>query len=188
MKRYISLICIGLLALASCQKEDPELSLSTGQASLPAEGGSVSVTVTTNYKWTATADPWITLSPSSGDKGSTTVTLKVAANTGSSIRKGNATFSCEGLTRAVTVTQAQPLNQRLTITHSNARFVVPTINGNGLSGRVDFGEGEKQNYAVGLKWDYAAAGTHQVVIELAGGTSFAMESVAGVSAIDMSGF
>ena len=188
MKRYISLLFVCVLALASCQKEDPEMTLSTVQITMLAEGGSASVSVTTNYKWTATADPWITISPSSGDKGSTTVTVSIAANTGSSIRKGAINFVCQDLTRSVSVSQAQPLNQRLTITHNLSSFVVPTINGNGMTGRVDFGEGEKQNYAAGLKWNYSAAGTHKVVIESAGGTSFAMESVAGVSAIDMSGF
>ena len=188
MKRFIALFFVCVLGLTACQKEDPELTLSTGQVSISAEGGSSSVTVSCNYKWTATADPWITISPASGDKGTSTVTMKIAANTGSSIRKGSVTFNCEGLTRAVTITQAQPLNQRLAITHNLPTFVVPTINGNGLSGKVDFGEGEKQNYAAGLKWNYSSTGTHKVVIELAGGTSFAMESVAGVSAIDMSAF
>lgn len=188
MKRYISLLFLCVLTFASCQREDPEMTLSTGQITMLAEGGSASVTVTTNYKWTATADPWITIRPSSGDKGSTTVSVTIAANTGSSIRKGAINFVCQDLTRSVSVTQAQPLNQRLTITHNLSTFVVPTLTGNGLTGRVDFGEGEKQNYAAGLKWNYSAAGTHKVVIESAGGTSFAMESVAGVSAIDMSAF
>ena len=188
MKRYIAFVFICVLGLTACQKEEPELTLSTGQVSVLAEGGSSSVTVSCNYKWSATADPWISISPASGDKGTTTVSIKVAANTGSSIRKGSVTFNCEGLTRAVTITQAQALNQRLTIKHNLSTFVVPTISGNGLSGRVDFGEGEKQNYAAGLKWSYSSTGAHQVVIELAGGTSFAMESVAGVSAIDMSAF
>lgn len=188
MKRYISLLFLCVLTFASCEKEDPEMTLSTGQISMLAEGGSASVSVTTNYKWTATADPWITIRPSSGDKGSTTISVTIAANTGSSIRKGAINFACQELTRSVSVTQAQPLNQRLTITHNLSTFVVPTLTGNGLTGRVDFGEGEKQNYAAGLKWNYAAAGTHKVVIESAGGTSFAMESVAGISAIDMSAF
>jgi len=57
-----------------------------------------------------------------------------------------------------------------------------------MSARVDFGEGEKKEYVPGLKWDYSSAGTHKVVIESAGGTSFTLESIAGVSAIDMSAF
>lgn len=188
MKRFVSLIFIFLWVLSACQQEDPELSLSTGQASLKAEGGSVSVTVSSNMNWTATGDPWITISPSSGNKGTSTVNMTVGANTGSSIRKGGVTFTCGSLTRSVTITQAQPLNQRLAITHSLSTFVVPTLNGNGLSAVVDFGEGEKQNYAAGLKWNYQSSGTHKVVIESAGSTAFSMESIAGISAIDLSGF
>ena len=188
MKRCLSLIIRFVLVLSSCQQEDPELSLSTGQASLKAEGGSVSVTVSSNMNWTAAGDPWITVNPTSGNKGTSTVNLTVGANTGSSIRKGGVTFTCSGLTRTVTITQAQPLNQRLSVTHSLSTFVVPTLNGDGLSAVVDFGEGEKQNYAAGLKWNYQSSGTHQVVIESAGSTSFSMGSIAGITAIDLSGF
>ena len=188
MKRYIALFVVCALALCACQHEDPELTLSTGQVTMLAEGGSSTVTVSSNYKWTASADPWITISPSSGEKGTATVSIQVAANTGSSNRKGAVTFVCESLTRSVTVSQAQAFNQRLTITHNLSTFVVPTLNGNGLTGRVDFGEGEKQSYAAGLKWNYSAGGTHKVVIESAGGTSLSMESIDGVSAIDLSAF
>ena len=188
MKKSIACILLFALVFSACQREDPEMSLSIGQANILAEGGSVSVTVTCNYKWTAQADPWITVSPASGDRGDTAVKLTVDANTGSSIRKGSVTFSCSGLSRAVALTQSQPLNQRLTITHNLNRFTVPLLLGNGLSARVDFGEGSKQDYASGLSWTYSTGGTHKVVIECAGGTSFTLESVAGVSAVDMSAF
>jgi len=188
MKRYISLFFVFVLVLSACQKEDPELTLSIGQVSFSAEGGSSSVTVSSNYNWTAAGDPWITISPSSAKKGVCTVNLTVGENTVSSLRKGGVTFSCDGLTRTITVTQAQTLNQRLTITHSLSTFMVPNLSGNGLSAVVDFGEGQKQNYSAGLKWNYQSSGSHRVVIESAGSTSFSMESIAGVSAIDMSGY
>lgn len=188
MKRYISLLFVFIWVLSACQQEDPELSLSTGQISFRAEGGSASVTVSSNMNWTATGDPWITFSPSSGKKGTSTVNLTVGANTGSSVRKGGVTFTCGTITRTVTITQAQALDQRLIISHNLSVFVVPSLVGNGMSAVVDFGEGEKQNYSAGLKWNYQSAGTHRVVIESAAGTSFSMESIAGISAIDMSGF
>ena len=189
MKRYILLVFSFLLMLAACEREDPELTIDKGQETVAAEGGSLTVTVSSNYGWTASsADPWITVNPTSGQKGTATVSVSVAANSGSMSRRGSVTFTCEGLTRSVNISQAQPLNQKLTIVHNASVFTVPTINGNGMTGKVDFGEGEKQNYAANLKWTYSGAGSHKVVIELAGGTSFTMESVAGVSEIDLSAF
>ena len=189
MKRYILLVFSFLLLLAACEREDPELNIDKGQETLAAEGGSFTVSLSSNYDWTvSSAEPWITVNPSSGQKGAATISVHVAANTGTMSRRGSVNFTCEGLTRSVSITQAQPLNQKLTIVHSASVFTVPTINGNGMTGKVDFGEGEKQNYAANLKWTYSGAGSHKVVIELASGTSFTMESVAGVSEIDLSAF
>lgn len=188
MKRYITLLLLSIVLLSSCEKEDPELSLSISQASVPSEGGVVSVMVSSNVSWTATGDPWLSVGTASGNKGTTTVQVTVSANTGTSSRKGNVSFTAGTIKRNLVVTQAQPLTQQLTIVHNLKSFTVPTILGTGMSARVDFGEGEKKEYVNGLKWDYSSAGTHKVVIELAGGTSFTLESVAGVSAIDMSAF
>ena len=189
MKRSIILIASFLLMLVACEKEEPQLTIDKGQETFSSDGGSVTVALSCNYDWTATvAEPWITVSPSSGKKGSATVSVTVAANTGTSSRRGSVNFACEGLTRSLSITQAQPLNQKLTIVHNASVFTVPTINGNGLTGKVDFGEGAQQNYAAKLKWTYSGTGSHKVVIELAGGTSFSMESVAGVSEIDLSAF
>ena len=79
-------------------------------------------------------------------------------------------------------------NQALTVVHAASVFTVPTFNGNGVSGLIDFGEGAKQTYAPQAKWSYSSAGNHKVVIELSGATSFTMETLAGVSEIDLSGF
>lgn len=188
MKKYISLFFLSIVLLTACEQEDPELSLSVSQATVPPEGGSVSVMVSSNVSWTATADPWISVGTPSGSKGTTTVQVTVSANTGTSSRKGNVSFAAGTLKRNLVVTQAQPLSQKLTIVHNLKSFTVPSILGTGMSARVDFGEGEKKEYVNGLKWDYTSSGTHKVVIELAGGTSFTMESIASVSAIDMSAF
>ena len=85
--------------------------------------------------------------------------------------------------------QPQPqYNQVFTLMHEASVFTVPTFNGNSVSGLIDFGEGAKQNYAPQAKWTYSSAGSHKVVIELAGATSLMMETLAGVSEIDLSGF
>lgn len=188
MKKYISLFFLSFILLTACEQEDPELSLSLSQATVPPEGGTVSVMVSCNVSWTATGDPWISVGTPSGGKGTTTVQLTVSANTGSSSRKGNVTFTAGTIKRNLVVTQAPPLSQQLTIVHNLKSFTVPAILGTGMSARVDFGEGEKKEYVPGLKWDYTSSGTHKVVIESAGGTSFTLESIAGVSAIDMSAF
>ncbi len=79
-------------------------------------------------------------------------------------------------------------NQRLTIVHERSSFQVPSLSGSGVSGRVDFGDGNTQDYRYGLTGTYPSAGQHRVVIECTGATSFSMESVADVSQIDLSAF
>jgi len=189
MKRFFPLLFVFLTALSACEKEDPELNIDKGLENIASEGGSFSVSLTSNYDWTATAiESWITVTPTSGKKGMATVSVTVAANTGTSSRRGSVSFACEGLTRSVNISQAQPFNQKLTIVHNASVFTVPTINGNGMNGRVDFGEGGVKAYSSGLKWTYTGTGNHKVVIESAGGTSLSMKTVAGVSEIDLSAF
>jgi hypothetical protein len=189
MKKHILLLLVFTAFIASCEKEEPELMLSATQASVLAEGETVTVSVTSNYPWSASAGAnWITVSPLSGNPGTTNVTMRVEKNTEHTSRIASVSFTCESVKRSFSVSQSQPLFQQLTIVHKATTFTVPSIIGNGMKALVDFGEGEKKDYENGLTWTYSASGTHRVVIECAGGRSFAMETVAGVSEIDLSSF
>ncbi|MBR5724097.1 MAG: Ig-like domain-containing protein [Bacteroidales bacterium] len=110
MKRFFAfLLCLtALLLLDSCKKE-PFLTLS-GPASIDvnADGGSGSITFTSNTDWTASSsESWVSLSPSSGtaSDGPITVTVKCNANTTYEDRSATVTLRGEGLTQSVTVRQ-----------------------------------------------------------------------------------
>ena len=64
--------------------------------------------VTTTYDWTASSSAgWVRLSPSSGAKGITQVSVKVDANNSFDDRSATVTFSSEGITSTLTVSQSQ---------------------------------------------------------------------------------
>ncbi len=78
--------------ISSCSKEDvdegtPSLTISTETLSVAKEGGNSTFVVTTNRDWTtsvtySTGADWVALTPSTGKKGETTVTVTCLPNTG----------------------------------------------------------------------------------------------------------
>ena len=108
-KQLLSIGFAALLALVaiSCQQEEPSI-VFDGATSIQAAatGSTQSVGVTTNYDWSATAsDPWIHVSPASGRKGTTSLTITVDANSSGKARKGSVTVTCLTLTKSISVSQ-----------------------------------------------------------------------------------
>ena len=189
MKRLLFTLFAASLLLISCEKEEPEVSLSIGAIDAPSEGFQQTFTVTSNRSWTAsTSDPWISVNPASGEKGVTTVNVQVAPNTGTSARSGSVTVTCAELTRSVTVKQVQPFNQKLVIVHSKEVFNAPDMRGNGLSAEVDWGDGTTVAWRANAEHGYSSAGSHTVTIKIAGATWFEITDVTGITEIDLSGF
>ena len=186
------LFCLAAVLLPlflACQREDPEVSFSVTTVDMPYSGGSQTVSLTTNYDWTATtSDPWLQVTPASGKKGSASLTLRADANDKGTSRKATVTITCRDLTRGVTVTQMPNFTQSLVIKHTNASFPVPSFTGSSLSGVVKWGDGTEEKYSSSLTHTYAAAGNHTVEIDLSGAYSFKLASVAGVTEIDFQGF
>lgn len=194
MKRIVNIlnmvmVAAALMAVLSCEKEEPSVDLGGNLLTFKAQGGSESFTYTCNYDWTATpSDAWITVSPASGAKGSGTVNVQVAANDGTSKRVGNVTFTCEGLNKTVRIEQAQPLSQKLSFRFTGTSLEVPDIYGNGLVAEVDWGDGTKEDYSISLTHSYSSAGPHDVTIKAAGGTSLKFGKVDGMSKINLADF
>ena len=109
MKRILVFsLCAATLLLAGCKKE-PFLTLSSpASLDVNVDGGSGSITFTSNTDWTASSsESWVSLSPSSGtaSDGPITVTVKCNANTTYEDRGAVVTIRGEGLTQSVTVRQ-----------------------------------------------------------------------------------
>ena len=183
-------LCVGLFTvLAACEREEPSVEFNLATLDMPGEGGSQTVSLTANYDWTAkSSDPWLQVSPTSGKKGTATLTIQVAANDKATLRKGTVSVVIKDFSRGITVSQLPNLDQSLTIQYGGSSFTVPSMTGSSLAGTVNWGDGKEENYKVGLKHDYASSGNHTVLIKCAGSYSFKLESVAGVSEIDLQNF
>ncbi len=178
-----------LFLLTACEKEDPSVTFDKSTLEMTDKGGTESVSMTANYDWTAnTSDPWIQVSPTSGKKGTTTLTIRVDASDRSSARKGTVTISCRELTRGVAVNQLPHLSQSLRIKHTGNAFNIPVLSGSSLSAVVKWGDGSEEKYDKSLKHTYAAGGSHTIELQAAGALSFKLESVAGVSEIEFTQF
>lgn len=193
-RNQILVFCLAAFLLPlflACHREDPEVTFNVTSLEMPGEGGSMPVTLTCNYDWTAkTSDPWLQVSPTSGKKGTTvTLNIKAEANDKSNLRKGSVTVTLKDFSRSIAISQLPNLDQKLRIFHTNASFTVPSMTGSSLAGKVNWGDGVVETYKAGLTHDYASgAGSHTISINTAGAYSFKLESVAGVSEIDFQEF
>ena len=72
-----------------------QASLSTGSLTFGGQGSVSKITVTANGPWTLSPNmDWITVTPSEGNKGETTVEIKVAPNDSESSRDGIVVLNC----------------------------------------------------------------------------------------------
>lgn len=82
------------------------ISASHASLSFTADGGSKTVTITSNFTWNEINVPsWISLSPSTGSSGSTTVTVVAEKNTGSTALLGTITLGGSSATVSIPVAQ-----------------------------------------------------------------------------------
>ena len=78
--------------------------------------------------------------------------------------------------------------QSFSIKHENASFHAPSIECDGVVGKIAWGDGAEDKYSSWLIHTYESAGPHTVTIKLSGGNSFELSSLAGVSEIDIAKF
>ena len=113
---YIAVVCISLLSCSeekmpsgmafgtpssSSSVETPSITASETSLSFSADGGSTTVTITANFAWESISTPdWITISPTSGSNGSTSLTVKADRYTGTTTRTGTIII---GMTSSTTV-------------------------------------------------------------------------------------
>lgn len=101
-----------LFALASCGEETTgeslKIDISQKSVTIPAEGGSLSVSITAPVQWkVSTSDSWFSISPTEGEAGTVQVEFSAGRNESGESRTGTATVSAEGL-QAVSVQVSQP--------------------------------------------------------------------------------
>lgn len=111
MKNYLLLIFVltGCLLLGSCNDREEPLPDSVymfgNSGDAPRTAGEKSITVYATRPWTASADPWITVEPASGEQGIHAVHLSFGENPGDEPRRGKVTFRAGTYTDTYTLTQ-----------------------------------------------------------------------------------
>ena len=118
--RLRTILC-GMLALAmavGCKEEipfEPKLNVSRTAAEISAEGGVITVEVTSNSSWSAETDSdWITaISPSQGtaSEDAVTVTIETAEYDGTEDRTATITFNAGNLDKTLTIIQTGKVNE-----------------------------------------------------------------------------
>lgn len=187
LKLFLAVFLVPVLF--SCEKEDPSVNFDVTTIDMEPGGGYHTVSLRTNYDWTATtSDLWLEVFPTSGKKGTVTLTIKAVANDKGRSRRGRLNISCRELTRAVNVIQPPVLPQSLIVKHGNGSYTAPYLTGSSVTGIVKWGDGAEETYIGGLKHTYSSAGNHTLEINAAGANSFKVPSLVGVTEIDFLDF
>ncbi len=112
--KYIFPVFIALLSTAfvSCDDDDPtyldEIRVSQSMISIPEEGGTVTIEVTTTDSWSIDEESipsWVTIAPTSGSAGTTQVSFTAEAYSGG--REETLTISCAGRTQYLNLIQGE---------------------------------------------------------------------------------
>ena len=110
--KYIFASLVAALALVvGCEKEVPhylsEVTVDTSFATIPLTGGTATVKINASSPWTVSGMPsWLTVSPTSGSAGESTVTL--SAESALDGRTSSFQISCGDQTQTINVTQGVP--------------------------------------------------------------------------------
>ena len=90
-----------------------EISASVSSMSFTANGESMNMSVTSNFSWSTIDKPsWITISPSSGSSGTTSLTITASKSSSTTSRTGTITFGkSSSATVSISVSQAAASNE-----------------------------------------------------------------------------
>lgn len=137
-KSTLQLLCLALVAFfwqgCTSEKNDvpeqPSISLEPGSETLPAfatDGGTSRLTFTATDNWTAMvgeadtrAITWLSVSPTSGQAGTVTLTLNAQPNETPDERNAALTLTCGNARKVITVTQKQ--QDALTVTSNKVEL------------------------------------------------------------------
>lgn len=112
MKKILLIASVLVAACAvSCTKEtkvEDAVTIKSDDATVPVEGGVVSIAINSTVAWTAKAsESWVTISPSSGEAGDATVKASVLKNGTNDSRTATVTFTAGTKSATYTITQSQ---------------------------------------------------------------------------------
>ena len=112
MKKVLLIASVLLAACMVSCKKDPKVedavTIKTADATVPVEGGVVSISINASVPWTAKSSAdWLTLSPTSGEAGDATIKASVLKNENLDDRTAEVTVTAGTKSAKFTVTQSQ---------------------------------------------------------------------------------
>ena len=119
-----------------------------------------------------------------------THSFSVSENTDRTSREALIVFESEntGIREEFKVIQSGKLSV-LKIWHENISYAVPYFTGEDISGTVEWGDGQKEDYAASTTGHtYQDSGTKEVTFTLSNAESFRIDCVDGIRRIDLSAF
>lgn len=97
------------------ETEDPFITLKKSNIDFTNEGGSESILIESNVTWTAKSSAgWCTVTPSSGNKSTGSITLSAPANEDYDTRSCTVTIQSGNITKTITVNQGENLGLLIT--------------------------------------------------------------------------
>ena len=97
------------------ENEDPFITLKKSNVNFTNEGGSEDIVIESNVTWTAKSSAsWCTVSPTSGNKSTGSITLSAPANEDYDDRSCTVTIEGGGITKTITVNQGENLGLLVT--------------------------------------------------------------------------
>ena len=125
---FLFVLFLSVLLFTSCEKE-PILEVSQSSLTFIDQGGTQSISFSTNKDWTASVSGgtgWCTITPASGNSDIKTISVTTVANTTYDDRTATITINAEELSKVITITQ--PKNRAIILTKDS--YEVGTAGGN----------------------------------------------------------
>jgi aryl-phospho-beta-D-glucosidase BglC (GH1 family) len=116
LNMFLQSILLVIVFVSACREddEDPELSVSISELSIPVEGSTSEITISCNEKWRISnpATEWVGISQTSGDRGTSTIQLNAGLNATGSTRNAILTVSSDnGQARRISLSQKSQVSQ-----------------------------------------------------------------------------
>ena len=180
------------VCIISCSKEEEiipgQINISEGTdiyADAPAE--QITITVTANKEWSISSrNAWCKVNPSSGGAGSHKVTITIEENSTQTERIAWLDLICDDALKHINVTQSK--YNILTIMHNNMVFNAPEFTGDGVKGKINWGDGNTEEYKSNTTHNYSSENTYTVQVTCVKAIEVNFENIQGIQMIDLSQF
>jgi|GEM_PF-1338611 hypothetical protein len=177
------------ISVTQSQKND--ILLTSDKENVGYEGGEITVDLQTNVKYGISISSDVDWIKEVKTKGLSAYkhTFEIACNREKVARQAYITFKdpASSISAAVLVTQTGSPST-FVLRHNAGTLEIPYIDGLNVDGTVDWGDGVSQAYDLELTHIYSLPGEYIMNVEVTGASSVFLNSITGISHIDISNF